>query len=105
MFKTLAETREQIEIDLDGEPVLVPAGISVAAAMLLLDASPTRQTVVTQSPRAPFCMMGICFECLIEIDGVVDQRACQLPVRAGMRLRLQLACILHEGGTISGEKP
>jgi predicted molibdopterin-dependent oxidoreductase YjgC len=36
-------------------------------------------------------MMGICFECLIEIDGVADQRACQLQVRAGMRLKRQLA--------------
>jgi len=35
-------------------------------------------------------MMGVCFECLIEVDGVGDQRACQVPVQPGMRLRRQL---------------
>ena len=87
MFKTLAEVPEQIEIYLDGKPVQVPAGISVAAAMLLLDALPTRQTAVSGSPRAPFCMMGICFDCLLEIDGRSNQRACQFEVEAGMRVR------------------
>jgi hypothetical protein len=42
MFKTLTDMPEQIEIYLDGRPVQVPAGIPVAAAMLLLDALPTR---------------------------------------------------------------
>jgi len=89
MFKTLTEMPEQIEIYLDGKPVQVPAGIPVAAAMLLLDALPTRQTAVSGSPRAPFCMMGICFECLIEIDGAPGKRACQVEVRNGMRVQYQ----------------
>ena len=86
MFKTLVEMSVQIEIYLDGKPVTVPAGISVAAAMLLLAAVPTRQTAMSESPRAPFCMMGICFECLVEIDSITNQRACQVEVRPGMRV-------------------
>jgi predicted molibdopterin-dependent oxidoreductase YjgC len=80
-----------VAIELDGTEAKVPAGVSVAAALLYLDRIPTRHSVVKGSPRGPFCMMGICFECLVEVDGVVDQRACQLQVRAGMRLRRQLA--------------
>ena len=80
-----------VVIELDGAEAKVPAGVSVAAALLYLDRIPLRHSVVKAAPRAPFCMMGICFECLIEVDGVVDQRACQLPVRAGMRLNRQLA--------------
>ncbi len=89
MFRTLASAPEKIEIYLDGEPVPVPAGISVAAAMLLLVALPTRLTPVKRSPRAPFCMMGVCFECLIEIDGIPNQTACQVEVRSGMQVRRQ----------------
>ena len=36
-------------------------------------------------------MMGVCFECLLEIDGIGNQRACQVEVRAGMEVRRQLA--------------
>jgi predicted molibdopterin-dependent oxidoreductase YjgC len=91
MFRLLDQSAAQVEIELDGETVSVPEGISVAAALLYLDRLPLRRSTVSGAPRAPFCMMGICFECLIEVDGVRDQRACQLTVRPGMRLRRQLA--------------
>lgn len=94
MFKLLAEAPGQVIVELDEVEVSVPAGVSVAAALLLLDRIPTRHSAVTGAARAPFCMMGACFECLVEIDGVSNQRACQRQVEAGMRLRRQL----HAGG-------
>lgn len=91
MFKQLSDNKaEMLTIELDVESVTVPAGISVAAAMLYLDAAATRQTPVSGSPRAAFCMMGVCFECLMEIDGSPNRRACQVVVTAGMRVRRQL---------------
>ena len=93
MFKRLqniARADDDIAIELDGETVSVPAAVSVAAALLYLDAIPTRTTPVGGAARAPFCMMGVCFECLVEVDGVGDQRACQVQVKAGMRVRRQL---------------
>lgn len=90
MFRRLAGAdAELIEVELDGETVAVPAGISVAAAMLYLDAAPTRRTALSAVPRAPFCMMGICFDCLMEIDGNPNRRACQVEIAAGMRIRRQ----------------
>lgn len=79
-----------VTIEFDGEAVSVPAAVSVAAAMLYLDAAPTRQTPVSGSPRAPFCMMGVCFDCLMEVDGNPNQRACQVEVAAGMRVKRQI---------------
>jgi len=89
MFRLLADASEQVDVELDGVEVSVPAGVSVAAALLYLGRIPTRHSPVTGAARAPFCMMGACFECLVEIDGV-SQRACQRQVEAGMRLRRQL---------------
>jgi predicted molibdopterin-dependent oxidoreductase YjgC len=89
MFRLLAEAPKQVIVNLDDVEVSVPAGVSVAAALLYLDRIPTRHSPVTGAARAPFCMMGACFECLVEIDGV-SQRACQRQVEAGMRLRRQL---------------
>jgi predicted molibdopterin-dependent oxidoreductase YjgC len=90
MFRLLADAPEQVVVELDGVEVSVPAGVSVAAALLYLGRIPTRHSPVTGGARAPFCMMGACFECLVEIDGVSNQRACQRQVEAGMRLRRQL---------------
>ena len=39
--------------------------------------------------RAPYCMMGVCFECLVTIDGVGNRQACLIPVSAGMRVETQ----------------
>lgn len=62
----------------------VPASSSVAAALLSLD-QPFRRSVGGER-RAPVCGMGICFECRVNIDGVAQQRACQVTVRDGMRV-------------------
>jgi len=34
-------------------------------------------------------MMGLCFECLVEIDGVPNRQSCQIPVQEGMQIRRQ----------------
>ncbi len=34
-------------------------------------------------------MMGVCFDCLMEIDGVGNRQACLTPVAAGMQVRRQ----------------
>ena len=37
--------------------------------------------------RAPYCMMGVCFDCLAEIDGVPNRQSCMVTVQPGMRIR------------------
>ena len=59
-------------------------GDTVAAALLLNGIDYTRTTPVNHKPRAPFCMMGTCFDCLMDIDGVPNQQACQILVTQGM---------------------
>lgn len=73
-----------VRIVVDGLPVDVPARISVAAALLGLE-RPFRRSVGGQH-RAAVCGMGVCFECRVGIDGVAQQRACQVTVRDGMRV-------------------
>lgn len=81
---------QRVTITLDGVPIEACEGDSVAAA--LLSASPvfTRRSPVSGAPRAPYCMMGICFECLVEIDGVPNRQACMIPVRDGMAVKRQV---------------
>ena len=48
-----------------------------------------RRTPISGAPRAPYCMMGVCFECLVTIDGVGNRQGCLVAVREGMRVELQ----------------
>jgi sarcosine oxidase subunit alpha len=73
-----------VRIKIDGGTLDVPAGISVAAAIARVP-RPVRRSVEGQ-PRAPFCGMGICFECRVRIDGIAQQRACMAIVREGMQV-------------------
>ncbi|MCJ9670351.1 (2Fe-2S)-binding protein [Neorhizobium sp. SHOUNA12A] len=73
----------------DGEPCSAEAGESVAAVLLRLDPLWSRTTPVSAVKRAPYCMMGVCFECLALVDGVSVQ-TCLVEVRDGMRIERQL---------------
>lgn len=87
MFRRLINAApDRVEISLDGETVSVPQGISVAAALFYLDAIPNRRTPVSGTPRGPYCMMGVCFDCVMEIDGEANQQACQVIVSRGMQV-------------------
>jgi predicted molibdopterin-dependent oxidoreductase YjgC len=74
-----------VTVLLDGQELPLPRGENLAAALLEAGVMPFRQTLVSGAPRGPFCMMGACFDCLIELDGVTRQ-ACMLEVEEGMRL-------------------
>ncbi|WP_244818254.1 (2Fe-2S)-binding protein [Caballeronia sp. Lep1P3] len=76
-----------IRIDIDGRERQVPTHYSIAAALLESGAAACRTTPVSNAPRGPFCMMGVCFDCLVEVDGVPNVQACMTRVRDGMRVR------------------
>jgi D-hydroxyproline dehydrogenase subunit gamma len=78
-----------IAVEVEGRSVMVPPGASAAAAVLLAGLPSLRDTPVRGSERGPYCMMGVCFDCLAEIDGVPNRQSCMVPARPGMRIRRQ----------------
>ena len=64
-------------------------GDSVAAALLAVGVKSFRDTPVSAAPRGPYCMMGVCFDCLVEIDGVANRQACLIAAAEGMVVRRQ----------------
>jgi predicted molibdopterin-dependent oxidoreductase YjgC len=77
-----------LQIVLDGRPIAAYEGESVAAALI---AAGVRRfcTTATNDPRGPYCGMGVCFDCVMEIDGQPGVRSCQTPAAAGMQVRTQ----------------
>lgn len=85
MFRRLPEAEwPALPFTFEGQPVEGREGDSVASALLALGYAATRDTAVSGTPRGPYCMMGVCFDCLVTIDGVGNRQACLVPLRAGM---------------------
>ena len=90
MFKrTHDDARREVEISVDGQRVLAREGDTVSAALLASGLDVRRATAVSGAPRLPYCMMGVCFDCLVMIDGVGNRQGCLVPVSAGMKIEIQ----------------
>lgn len=90
MFRKLHNASAQaLTLTIDGVPVDAEPGESVAAVLVRQQNPVARSTPVAQSPRAPYCMMGVCFDCLAIVDGVASTQTCQVTVRDGMRVERQ----------------
>lgn len=83
------ESASMVTLEVDGQAHTVASGQSLAAALHNLGLNSTRSSVTGQ-PRAPFCGMGICQECRVEVNGL-RRLACQTTVADGMRVKCLLA--------------
>ncbi|WP_280955370.1 (2Fe-2S)-binding protein [Cohaesibacter haloalkalitolerans] len=87
-FNTIGEAAEQaalVPVQFDSKDYMLPEGANLAASLLAAGVSVFRNTPASGAPRGPFCMMGVCYDCLVEIDGVTRQ-ACQTQVSANMQV-------------------
>ena len=91
MFRLMPEAAAAptLSFHFDGRPMIARAGDTVAAALLANGVSACRETPVSGAARGPYCMMGICFECLVVIDGVGNRQGCLVPVAEGMQVEIQ----------------
>lgn len=87
---------EKITIYFEGEPLLIDAGITVAVAVLGHSHNHDEGNYTSISPtsgerRGPNCLMGVCFECMMVIDGVPNQQSCLIVAKEGMKVERQTA--------------
>ncbi len=73
-----------IAVTVDGESVQAYPGEMVATLLLAMGRLTFRHTDRRHSPRGVFCGMGVCFDCLVTVDGQPNVRACLTPVQVGM---------------------
>jgi D-hydroxyproline dehydrogenase subunit gamma len=76
-----------VSVTLNGQSAEFIDGTPVAVALLQSGVPSFNRSARHGQPRLPFCLMGICFECRVEIDGKGDTLACLIPVRAGMNIK------------------
>lgn len=77
-----------IVLRVDGRSVQAREGDTLALAMLGAGVEVFRHTPVSGQSRAPLCLMGVCFDCLVEVDGRQNVQACMVQAQDGMQVRL-----------------
>lgn len=90
MFSSLCSTPSKtVTVTVNNQPVIAPEGQSVWTTMALAGQETTRKAALSGEDRSAFCAMGVCFECLVQIDGTPNQQACLRRVSEGMDIRTQ----------------
>ena len=80
---------DTFRFEFDGDPVTAEPGHTVAAALLADGRRAWRRTRGGGEPRGVFCGIGVCFDCLVVVDGHPNQRACLTPARDGSTVTTQ----------------
>lgn len=80
---------DQLQLTLDGEPLIAHAGQTIAGAILAAGRRDWRTTARDRRPRGLFCGIGVCFDCLVTVNGIRDIRACQRPAAEGDVIEIQ----------------
>lgn len=76
-----------VTIQVDGAPMDVPSGASLAAVLALRGVDGLRRSEPSARMRGVFCGMGSCHDCAVSVDGVIGVRSCLTPVASGMNVR------------------
>lgn len=86
-----AVAASNVTLNFEGVPIQASEGETVATALLASGEKVTGTRAVSGRARGPYCLIGICHECLVEIDDNSNRRACLTTVRQDMRVRRQTA--------------
>jgi aerobic-type carbon monoxide dehydrogenase small subunit (CoxS/CutS family) len=78
-----------VKLTFDDREVEFRPGQTVGAALLAAGVLSWRTTRVDRKPRGIFCGIGVCFDCLVIIDGQPNERACLAMARDGMQVQTQ----------------
>lgn len=77
---------EKISFTFNGQAFTCESGQSVAAALIAANNRELRRTRFEGEPRSIFCGIGICFDCVVVVDGVANQRSCLIEAKPGMKV-------------------
>ena len=86
---TAPDPRRTGELTFDGRPIPFREGQTIGAALTAAGVTSWRTTRGAGEPRGLFCGIGVCFDCLVVVNGLRDVRACQRRAVDGDRVEFQ----------------
>ncbi len=95
----VVERGRPIQFFVDGESMHAYEGETIAAALTAAGRLVLRRSERTGAPRGVFCGIGVCFDCLVAVEGMGRVRSCMVAVRPGMRVSLVGQAEAEKGAT------
>ena len=80
----------EVKFFFNDQEIIGLTGQSVGAALLANGDRILRKTRFNEKDRGVFCGIGVCFDCLVVVDGVSNQRACLIEAKPGMKVQRQV---------------
>ena len=90
MFRRINGHRADITIFINERPTNAVSGETVAA-VLLRESIYAVHTTQDGKPRGPYCMMGVCFDCMITLENGQSEQACQIDATEGLKIYLPIS--------------
>lgn len=81
---------QPFQIQVNGKMVTAYPGETIAAVLLAEGWQMFRHSALSGEPRGPFCGMGLCFDCLVTVNGKPNVRACITHVQPGDKVERQI---------------
>jgi predicted molibdopterin-dependent oxidoreductase YjgC len=78
-----------VRFSFDGKEITAEPGQSVGAALIAAGYRSWRTTRHGGAPRGVFCGIGVCFDCLVVVNGRPNERACLTEARPADDVRSQ----------------
>jgi hypothetical protein len=75
-----ASTGSEVSFTFNGDSYEGVAGQSIAAALMASGVRELRATRFHKEPRLIFCGIGVCFDCVVVVNSVANQRACLVEI-------------------------
>jgi predicted molibdopterin-dependent oxidoreductase YjgC len=74
----------------EGQSISAHQGETIGAALMAAGILTFRTTRLQGRPRGLFCGIGLCFDCLVAVNGIPNQQACLVAVKPDMRVQAQI---------------
>lgn len=81
--------KREVTFTFNGKPFKGIEGQSIAASLMAAGVRELRKTRFEEEPRLIFCGIGICFDCVVVVNGIANQRACLVEISEGAKIESQ----------------
>jgi len=96
MFRQVRPQPQDITIYIDDRPCAARVG-DLLANILLQEGMSAVHATPNGTPRGPYCMMGVCFDCMVRLEDGRFEQACQTYAEDGLRIYLPVSVVDESG--------
>lgn len=78
--------KEKVTLRVNGKEIPAYKGETVLAALMAAGYKGLKRSPLNHDPRGALCGMGVCFECMVTVNGVPNTRSCMTEVENNMEI-------------------